>query len=309
MIELILCAAIWGASFVAQKLGSGHFGPFTLNGCRELLAGAFLFGCVCLRDRFSERIRSEMGTTHLRMGWNRATVVGGVLSGFLIFAAELAQQLGVERTTPGIAAFLTTNYVLLIPVFGACLGRRAGLNVWTGVVLALAGAYLLCCSSSPSVFHPTKPGTGEALVLLCAAFFAVQMMIVERFIRRCDMLRFSMLQVTVAGFVNLPFVFLPGELSRLSWNGFLKGVPAVIFLGILSSGVAYFLQNRGQSKVPAALASIVLSFEGVFATLFGWLVLGDGMSSRQLAGCGLVLCAVLASQLLSSRGPRRNDVV
>ena len=301
MLELILCAAIWGASFVAQKLGAGHFGPFTLNGCRELLAGVFLFGCVCLRDRFAERVGGEMGATHLRIGWNRSTVVGGALSGCLIFAAELAQQLGVERTTPGIAAFLTTNYVLLIPVFGIFLGRRAGLNVWTGVVLALAGAYLLCCSASTSVFRPTKPGTGEALVLLCATFFAVQMMVVERFIRRCDMLRFSMLQVTVAGFVNLPFVFLPSELSRLSWNGFLQGAPAVVFLGILSSGVAYFLQNRGQSKVPAALASIVLSFEGAFATLFGWLVLGDGMSPRQLAGCGLVLFAVILSQLVTSR--------
>ena len=309
MIELILCAAIWGASFVAQKLGAGHFGPFTLNGCRELLAGAFLLGCVCLRDRFAERVGREMGATHLRMGWNRATVVGGTLSGFLVFAAELVQQLGVERTTPGIAAFLTTNYVLLIPVFGICLGRRAGLNVWAGVVLALVGSCFLSFPTCSLFPVPCSLDPGAAWILLCAAFFAVQMMVVERFIRRCDMLRFSMLQVTVAGFVDLPFVFLPGELSRLSWDGFLRGVPAVIFLGVLSSGVAYFLQNRGQSKVPAALASIVLSFEGVFATLFGWMVLGDGMSPRQLAGCGLVLCAVLVSQLLSSRGPQRNDVV
>ena len=295
MIELFLCAAIWGASFVAQKLGAGHFGPFTINCYRELLAAVFLLGCVRLRDRFAARVRGEVGETQLRIGWNRATLVGGALSGLLTFAAELVQQLGIERTMPGVAAFLTTNYVLIIPVFGLFLGRRAGLNVWGGVVLALAGTYLLCVQGAGATW---RVGAGEGLVLLCAVFFAAQMMVVERFIRGCDMLRFSFLQVVVAGLVNLPFSFLPSEMARNSWEGFVQGVPAILFLGILSSGVAYSLQNRGQAKVPASIAAIITSMEGVFATLFGWLVLGDRMTARQLFGCACVLAAVLVSQLL-----------
>ena len=296
MIELFLCAAIWGASFVAQKLGAGHFGPFTINCYRELLASVFLFGCVCLRDRFAARVRGEVGETRLRIGWNRATLVGGALSGLLTFAAELVQQLGVERTIPGVAAFLTTNYVLFIPVFGIFLGRRAGFNVWGGVALALTGTYLLCVQGADAARHV---GAGEALILLCAVFFAFQMMVVERFIRRCDLLRFSFLQVAVAGLVNLPFAFLPGEMARSSWDGFVRGLPAILFLGILSSGVAYSLQNRGQAKVSASLAAIITSLEGVFATGFGWLVLGDVMTLRQLIGCVFVLAAVLFSQLLT----------
>ena len=298
MIELFLCAAIWGASFVAQKLGSGHFGPFTINCCRELLAAVFLFGCVRVRDCFARRVSGETGATRLRVGWNRDTLVGGVLSGLFTFAAELVQQLGIERTIPGVAAFLTTNYVLIIPVFGLLLGRRAGLNVWGGVVLALVGTYLLCFQVSGAAWHV---GAGEGLVLLCAVFFAAQMMVVDRFIRNCDMLRFSFLQVVVAGLVNLPFSFLPSEMARNSWEGFVQGVPAILFLGILSSGVAYSLQSRGQAKVPASLAAIITSMEGVFATLFGWLVLGDMMTVRQLLGCACVLAAVLVSQLLSRR--------
>ena len=305
MIELLLCAAIWGASFVAQKLGAGHFGPFTINCCRELLAAVFLFGCVRARDRFARRVRGEAGGTRLQVGWNRDTLVGGALSGLLTFAAELVQQLGIERTMPGVAAFLTTNYVLIIPVFGLFLGRRAGLNVWGGVVLALAGTYLLCVQGAGATWHV---GAGEGLVLLCAVFFAAQMMVVERFIRGCDMLRFSFLQVVVAGLVNLPFSFLPSEMARNSWEGFVRGVPAILFLGILSSGVAYSLQNRGQAKVPAALAAIITSLEGVFATLFGWLVLGDRMTARQLLGSACVLAAVVVSQLLFRRvGMRRAE--
>ena len=294
MIELFLCAAIWGASFVAQKLGSRYFGPFTINCYRELLAAVFLLGCVRLRDRFAARVRGEVGATQLQTGWNRDTLVGGTLSGLLTFAAELVQQFGVERSMPGVAAFLTTNYVLFIPVFGIFLGRRAGFNVWGGVALALVGTYLLCVQGADVAWHV---GAGEGLVLLCAVFFAFQMMVVERFIRTCDLLRFSFLQVAVAGLVNLPFVFLPGEMARTSWDGFVRGISSILFLGILSSGVAYSLQNRGQAKVSASVAAIITSLEGVFATGFGWLVLGNVLTLRQLLGCAFVLAAVLFSQL------------
>ena len=301
MIELLLCTLIWGASFVAQKLGADHFGPFSMTCYRNLLAVAFLWGCVLARDRFASRVRAELGATRLRVGWTRSAVVGGALSGVCVFAAELTQQLGIERTSPGVSAFLTANYVLLVPVFGILLGRRAGLGVWGGVVLALLGTYFICLPSSDSSLFPfpSSLGPGEAWTLLCAALFAVQIMVVDRFVGGCDMLRFSMVQMGVAGLVSLPFVFLPGELARASWVGFVSGIPALLFLGVLSSGIAYTLQNLGQSKVPAALASIIMSLEGAFAALFGWLILGDVLSPRQLLGCALVFGAVILSQLCS----------
>ena len=301
MIELLLCTLIWGASFIAQKTGADHFGPFSINCYRNLMAGVFLWGCVAARDRFASRVRSELGATRLKGGWTRAAVVGGALSGLCVFAAELAQQLGIEHTTPGVSAFLTANYVLLVPVFGIALGRRAGLSVWSGVALALLGTYFICLSSSDSslfTFHFSL-ASGEAWTLLCAALFAVQILVVDRFARDCDMLRFSTVQMAVAGFVALPFVFLPSELARTSWGDFTAGLPALLFLGVLSSGVAYTLQNLGQAKVPAALASIIMSLEGVFAVLFGWLILGDVLTLRQLSGCALVFSAVVLSQLFS----------
>ena len=283
MLELVLCALIWGASFVAQKLGSEQFGPFTVICCREFLAAAFLLCCVRLRRKGE---------------WNRATLVGGALSGLFIFAGELSQQLGVERTTPGVAAFLTTNYVLLVPVFGLGLGRKAGWGVWGGVALALAGTYLLCVGTGDGRFGV---GAGEVWVLLCAVFFAVQILVVERFVRSCDMLRFSLVQVSVAGLTGLPFALMPGELARANWSGGARGVLALLFLGVVSGGIAYSLQNFGQQKVSAAAAAIILSAEGVFASIFGWLFLGDLLSARQLAGCALVLGAVVVSQVVAGR--------
>lgn len=306
MIELVLCTLIWGASFIAQKLGADHFGPFSINCYRNLLAAAFLGGCILLRDRFAGRVRREFGATRIHSGWTRATAVGGTLSGVCLFAAMLTQQIGIESTSPGVAAFLTANYVLLVPIFGIVLGHRAGWGVWGGVALAILGTYFICFSSCSLIPDPCSLGSGEAWTLLCAALFAVQILVVDRFARDCDMLRFSMVQMTVAGLVALPFVFLPSELARASWAGFVKGVPALVWLGIFSSGIAYTLQNLGQAKVPAALASIIMSLEGVFAVLFGWLILGDVLTVRQLLGCALVFSAVILSQLCtvkSAPGP------
>lgn len=299
MIEILLCTLIWGASFVAQKLGADHFGPFSMTCYRNLLAVVFLWGCVLVRDRFASRAKSGLGATRRGGGWMRSAVVGGALSGVCVFAAELTQQFGIERTSPGVSAFLTANYVLLVPVFGILLGHRAGLSVWGGVALALLGTYFICLPSSGSSLFPfpSDLGSGEAWTLLCAALFAVQIRVVDHFAGGCDMLRFSVVQMGVAGLVCLPFVFLPGELARASWEGFVSGIPALLFLGILSSGVAYTLQNLGQAKVPAALASIIMSLEGTFAALFGWLILGDVLSPRQLLGCALVFGAVILSQV------------
>ena len=291
MVELLLCALIWGAAFIAQKLGADCFGPFSISCYRNLLAGAFLAGCLAVRGRLS-------GRTAARTGPVRADVVGGALSGLCLFVAMLAQQLGIERTTPGVSAFLTANYVLLVPVFGIVLGRRAGGCVWAGVGLALSGTYLICLSGTDAGRGGWALGAGEAWTLFCAAAFAVQILVVDRFARGCDMLRFSMVQMLVAGAVAVPFVFLPSELARTSWTAFVKGIPALLWLGILSSGVAYTLQNLGQAKVPAPYASIIMSLEGVFAALFGWLILGDVLTSRQLAGCGLLFLAVILSQLV-----------
>ena len=309
MIELLLCTLIWGASFIAQKLGADHFGPFSINCYRNLLAGPFLLLCLVVRNRRLRQLDrmippgpGEGGSNNRAIEQsehsnNRAALLGGALSGLCVFAAEVAQQVGIEHTSPGVSAFLTANYVLLVPVFGVVLGRRAGWGVWSGVLLAIAGSFLICFPDVSRSASDLRLGVGEVWTLLCAALFAVQILVVDRFAPGSDMLRFSLVQMSVAGLVALPFVFLPSEVARASWPGFVKGIPALIWLGVISSGIAYTLQNLGQAKVPAAYASIIMSLEGVFAAIFGWLILGDILTVQQLSGCALVFAAVILSQL------------
>ena len=297
---ILLCTVIWGSSFVAQKLGADSFGPFAINCFRNLLAGIFLGTALAVRGRFARRVRSELGESRLGTTWKRSEILGGALSGVAVVAAELAQQIGIERTTPGVSAFLTANYVLIVPLFAWAVGKgRPGLGVWLGVALALAGTYFLSFSSPSPSSSPAGfvLGPGEAWTLVCAVLFAVQIMVVDHFADSSDMLRFSTVQMAVAGVIAFPFVFLPSELARLSASGLMKGLPALLYLGIFSSGIAYTLQNLGQARTPPALAAILMSMESVFGALFGWLLLGDLLSVRQIWGCIFVLSAVLLSQL------------
>ena len=302
---ILLCTVVWGSAFVAQKLGADHFGPFAISCYRNLLAGFFLWGALGLRRQFARRVRSEFGGSLLESPWKRTEILGGAASGVVLFVAMLAQQLGIERTTPGVSAFLTANYVLIVPVLAWIVGKgRPGVGVVTGVGLALVGTYFISISTSTPPAAATAPlsiGAGELWTLGCAVLFAVQIMVVDHFAPGSDMLRFSMVQMFVAGLVALPFVFLPSELARASWQGFVKGVPALVYLGVFSSGIAYTLQNLGQARTPPALAAILMSMESVFGAFFGWLLLGDVLSLRQIVGCLLVLSAVILSQLLSAR--------
>ena len=280
---ILLCTVIWGSAFIAQKLGASYYGPFTINFSRNLIAGVFLVCVLAVTKR-------------LRGRWTRQEVVGGALGGVCLFFAMLAQQCGIEYTTAGISAFLTANYVIFVPFFAWIVGRkRPSLFLVLCAVLAVWGSFLISVSTREGL---CVVGRGELLTILCAMLFAVQILIVGIFAPACDVLRFSAVQMIVAGLVAFPFVFLPSEVAHLNWDSCLRGVLSLFYLGIFSSGIAYTLQNFGQARTSPPLAALVMSLESVFGAFFGWFILGDILTPRQLLGCGLVFLSVVASQAL-----------
>jgi len=290
---ILLCTLIWGSAFVAQKTGAEHYAPFTLTCYRNILAGAFLAVVIFIRNRIKTHQPSQTSQTPQ----TSQTIFGGAISGVVLFAAMTAQQLGIETTTPGVSSFITSNYILIVPFLAWAIGRgRPRRSVWLGVVLALVGTYLICMPSSPShgiCLSSFRLNAGESWTLLCALLFAVQIMVVDRFAPKCDVPVFSMVQLFVAGLCAAPFMALPSEASRLTLAHFQAGWFSLFYVGILSSGIAYTLQNLGQARTPPALAALVMSFESVVGALSGYLVLGDLLSVGQLVGCGLVFGAIV----------------
>jgi len=289
---LLLTAVIWGAAFVAQSLGMDHVGPWTFGVARNLLGFLALLPVIAWRRRFLG-LRPAAGGA-------RALVAGSLACGLALFAASMAQQVGLQWTSAGLSGFLTAVYVLLVPLLGLFVGRPPLRTTWVGVAIALAGLFLISVAPDASL----AIGKGEALTLLCALLFAVQILFVDRFAPRVDPIALAAGEFLVSFLAGLPFLLLPSESARLSAAALVAALPAIAFAGFLSSGVAYTLQIVAQKRTRPAIASLLMSLEAVFAALFGWLFLRQALAPRQIAGCALVFAAVVFVQLAAVRAPR-----
>lgn len=283
-LMLLVTALIWGFAFLAQKLGMDHVGPFAFTVARNALAVPFLICVIAARNRIAGDRRT------LRSCFGRTEWIGGTCCGAALFVASMFQQVGIQYTTPGVCAFLTANYVLAVPLLGLLLGRAPQWHVWPGVALSLAGTYLICMTG------PVPMGKGEILTIVCALCFAGQILVVDRFVARADILALSCVQFLAGAVLGVPFLLLPSERALLSPANVWAAAGAIAFCGILSSGVAYTLQNVAQGRVPPALAAILMALESVFGAFAGWMFLGDAMSPRQILGCALVFAAVILTE-------------
>lgn len=222
-----------------------------------------------------------------RAGWGPA-FWPGLAAGVVLFIAASLQQIGLQTTTAGKAAFLTGFYILLVPVFGLFLKRKPGTGVWFGAALALGGLYLL------SVTAEFTMGLGDALELVGALFWTCHIMLIDRWGPRLDPLKLSVTQFAVCAALSLA-VGLPSE--PLSIHGLVGALPVLLYAGFGSVGVAYTLQVIGQRGMAPGPAALILSLETVFAALGGWLLLGETLGVRELVGCALMLAGMTLAQL------------
>lgn len=276
-VMLLLAALLWGIAFAAQSKGMDYVGPFTFNGARSFLGVAVLLPLWVL-----------LGRPQPAGGYDpKALWLGGSLCGLMLFAATSFQQIGLVTTAAGKSGFLTALYIVLVPLFGVFLHRRVGLNVWLAVVLATGGLYLLCAVDGFTL------AAGDALTLLCAVCFALQIMLVDKFAPRTNPLLLCAVQFAVVGVLSAPLMFL---FETPSFAGLWEARVPLLYTGIFSSAVAYSLQISGQRDTEPALASLLMSFESVFSVLAGALLLHERLTLPELCGCVLVFGAILLAQ-------------
>ncbi len=284
---LVLGSFLWGTAFVAQSVGSEYLPPFTFLAARSWLACAFLGGLALFRGR-----RGAGGGF-----WQSPRVLrrGGALCGCVLFAASAAQQMGVGSTSTAKAGFLTALYVVLVPVCGVFLGRRPRRWLWACVAACVAGLYLLCLAG-----HDTLALTGgEWQLLLCAVLFTAQILCVDRYSPRLDGVQLSLVQFFAVAVLSTAAAALAEGLSPAALAVLAQpaALGAVLYCGILSSGVAYTLQIVGQKDLDPTIASLAMCLESVWSALAGWVVLGQGLTPFELAGCALMFAAIVGSQL------------
>ena len=279
-VMLFLTAFIWGTAFVAQSVGMDYLEPFTFNGVRSLIGGIALLPCIWLLHKLNGESKKEES--------GKVLLIGGLACGVLLFAASSLQQIGLKYTTAGKAGFITTLYIILVPIASIFLGKKASGKVWIGAALAAVGMYLLCMTET------LKLSRGDLLVFICALIFTVHILVIDHFAEKVDGVELSCLQFLVAGVIGWTGAIL---FEHPVLSDFIAGIVPLAYAGILSCGVAYTLQIIGQKDLDPTVASLILSMESVFSVLAGFVLLHQTLSLQELSGCILVFAAVILVQL------------
>lgn len=301
-ILLLLTAAIWGVAFVAQSVGMDYVEPYTFNAVRCLIGGVVLIPVIFLLDRWENQRpgggsegKTAAGkrfcekTAAERAKERKILIQGGICCGVMLCLASNFQQFGVKYTTVGKAGFITACYIVIVPVLGLFLKKKCGPAIWGAVALAVAGLYLLCMEGDG--FSVSK---GDFFVFICAILFSLHIMVIDYFSPMVDGVKLSCIQFFVAGILSSAAMFL---FEHPAMENILAAWMPILYAGIMSCGVAYTLQIVGQKGMNPTISSLILSLESSISVLAGWVILGQKLSGRQLAGCVIMFGAIVLAQL------------
>ncbi|MDY4839444.1 MAG: DMT family transporter, partial [Lachnospiraceae bacterium] len=271
---LFLTAIIWGTTFVAQSVAMDYIKPFTFIGIRFTIGGIVLLPVIAFLEQ--KKKKGIMAENSSKAG-KKQLFIGGICCGILLMVASTLQQFGVTGTSVGKAAFITALYIVLVPLLGIFFKRKAGVQLWVSVVVALIGLYLLCMKENQFFFNGY-----DVVLLLCAFTFALHILCVDHFSPLVDSVKLSCIQFFVCGFLALIGMILTEQPSMAE---IMAAYRPILYAGVISSGLAYTLQVVGQKDLNPVIASLIMSLESVVSAISGWLILNQRLSKREIWGC------------------------
>ncbi len=280
-LMLLTSAIIWGMAFVAQSIGMGYVETFTFNGIRMILGALTLLPLILIRRK------NHADQTISGKGSKKDLILGSLISGTFLGIATNLQQIGLMYTSVGKAGFITAMYIIFVPVLHIFMGKKEGRNTWIAVALSCVGLYLLCNLSSLSF------NVGDRFELLCAVFFACQILTVDHYAPLVDGVQLSAGQFLVCGLSSLVLMF---AVEHPQLNQIWAARMSILYTGIFSSGVAYTLQILGQRRLEPAKASLIMCLESPISAIGGWLILRQVLSVKELLGCVFMFAAIIISQ-------------
>ena len=300
---LLLTAMIWGAAFVAQSVSMDYIGPFTFICLRSVIGGLFLIPVIIVLDGIRKKSQNESADVvnsenilhnieteeKQRLSWkNKQLIEGGIVCGIFLFFANCFQQTGIQYTTVGKAGFITTFYIIIVPLIGLFFKKYCGILTWIGVVIALTGLYFLCITQKLTIQR------GDALILCCSVLYAGQILAIDHYNPFVDGVKMSCIQFLTGGVLGAVFMLL---FENPSIAMILSAAGPILYTGIMSTGVGYTLQIVGQKGLNPTVAALILSLESVFSALSGYVFLHQVLTTRELIGCALMFIAIVLAQL------------
>ena len=280
LICAVSCSLIWGSAFIAQDMGMDYNGPFTFTFGRLFLGFLTLIPFLLIYEY--KKIKPLIFKTR--------NIYNFLLIGFLLSMGNALQQFALLYTDVANTAVFTIFYVVLVPFVSYYFFSKFIHNsVWLAIIICLFGGILL------TEFDNIKVRIGDSIAVVNALFWAFHIVFISRFLKVFNFpITIACVQCLIASlFALMPaLVFESVELSNMILDG-----KEMIYAGVLSSGVAFLLQIYGQQNLAPAPVAIIFSLEGVFASIFGWIILSQYLNEIKVVGIVLILFAVIFSQL------------
>ena len=278
-ICLIVAALIWGTAFVAQTTGMEHIGPLTFTNLRFLIGGLIILP-LAIKE-----------IPNFKKSLNKKLIIIILLTGLSLLMGTYLQQYALQYTKIGNAAFLTILYVPFVPIISRfILKKRIHWSIWVSVSICLVGSYYLTVGNS------FEAQFADFLVVVCAIFFALHCILIDEYFEIVNApFTLATSQFLLCFLYSLPFVFI---FEDPSLKGIYMELFELLYVGVMSSGVAYTLQIFGQRYVKPSTAAITFSLEGVFGSFAAWIILSQMLTTTQIFGCFLILLGVLTAQLI-----------
>lgn len=287
-IFLFLATVLWGTSFVAQEIAAGIIPTFEFHAVKTLVGALVLIPIIALMDLASKKSGTYQAPTKKD---NKNLIIGGTLCAVAHCGASWLQQAGmVLGTESGKAGFISAMYIIFVPILGLFLRKRIKPHVFFCIALSVAGLYLLCVKNGFSI----RPS--DLVVFLSAVFFALHILVIDRYISLVDCVKLSFMQFLVSAILStiLTLIFNGGFHIDL----ILKAIGPILYTGVFSCAAACTFQVLGQKySSSATVASIIMSFESVVAVIAGMVVLNNVMTIKEVIGCVLMFIAIIFSQI------------
>ena len=289
LICAIACSFIWGTAFIAQDMGMDYIGPFSF------IAGRMFLGFIALVPFFFIFEFKKLMKDRLSL---KIIFIYLFFLGFLLFGGNALQQYSLLYTDVANSAIFTIFYVLIVPVLSYYLfSKKIHWSVWPAVLVCIIGGFLLTELDNITV------RLGDTLVLLGAFFWAFHIVFISKFLKIFNYpMTIAMGQCLLGSLI----AFVPSiAIENISLANLLMEKEELLYAGVLSSGIAFLLQIYSQQNLSPAPVAIIFSLEGVFAAIFGWILLSQFLSGMKIFGIILILSAVIFSQLSPTYDKRK----
>ena len=297
-ILLLITAFLWGTTLIAQKLGSDYVGPFTYNTYRFTISGVLLLAYFFIRKKIKKYDHTEQLTNirHDRIRRNKI-IIYSLLVGLSLFMGATLQQFGIKYTDPGKAGFLSSTYMLMVPIIGLFFKKKIKIYVWICVAIALVGSYLITYKSGDGF------QIGDLIILISALGYALQIVFVDKVGKYVNTIFLSALQLLMTGLLSfiLKIIFEPFDFVAFKGAFF-----AILYAAVFSGCIAFTFQIFGQKTTPPTIASMIMSLESVFSLLASVVILHETMALKEWIGSGLIFGSIILYQLIFNLGAKKN---